>query len=100
MYVPRYRENLGILYEHLVYLTSIGNILWPFGIFCGHLVNISPFWYFGPRKIWQPCHAESAKFNKTLFSPSRGENKDGLDAGEKDQTPNSCQLEKNYFFSS
>jgi hypothetical protein len=51
-------------------------------------------WYI----LW--TFGKSAKFNKTLFSPSRGENKDGLDAGEKDQTPNSCQLEKNYFFSS
>jgi hypothetical protein len=47
-------ENLGIFYEHLVYFTAIGNILWPFGIFPGYLVCFSPFWYFGPRKIWQP----------------------------------------------
>jgi hypothetical protein len=47
-------ENLGIFYDHLVYLTAIGNILWPFGIFCGHLVYFPPFWYFVPRKIWQP----------------------------------------------
>jgi hypothetical protein len=26
---------------------AIWYILWQFGIF-------SPFWYFGPRKIWQP----------------------------------------------
>jgi hypothetical protein len=25
-------ENLGILYDQLVYFTAIGNILWPFGI--------------------------------------------------------------------
>jgi hypothetical protein len=25
-------ENLGIFYDHLVYFTAIGNILWPFGI--------------------------------------------------------------------
>jgi hypothetical protein len=30
-------ENLGILNEHLVYFTAIGNISWPLGIFCGHL---------------------------------------------------------------
>jgi hypothetical protein len=48
-------ENLGIFYDHLVYFTAIGNILWTFGIFCGHLVYFSPFWYFVPRKIWQPC---------------------------------------------
>jgi hypothetical protein len=39
----------------LVYFTTIGNILWPLGIFCGHLVYFLPFWYFVPRKIWQPC---------------------------------------------
>jgi hypothetical protein len=43
-----------IFYDHLVYFTAIGNILWQFGIFCGNLVYFSPFWYFGPRKIWQP----------------------------------------------
>jgi hypothetical protein len=47
-------ENLGIFYDHLVYFTAIGNILWPFGIFCGTLVYFPPFWYFGQRKIWQP----------------------------------------------
>jgi hypothetical protein len=46
-------ENLGIFYDHF---TAIGNILWPFAIFCGHLVYFSPFvWYSVPRKIWQPC---------------------------------------------
>jgi hypothetical protein len=32
--------NLGIFYDHLVYITAIGNILWPFGIFFHVLV----FW--------------------------------------------------------
>jgi hypothetical protein len=31
-------ENAGIFYAYLVYFIAIGNILWPFGIFCGHLV--------------------------------------------------------------
>jgi hypothetical protein len=35
-------ENLGIFYDHLVYFAAIGNILWPFGIFCGNLVYIFP----------------------------------------------------------
>jgi hypothetical protein len=34
-------ENLGLFYDHLVYFTAIGNILWPFGIFCRHLVYFS-----------------------------------------------------------
>jgi hypothetical protein len=48
-------ENIGMFYDHLVYFTAIGNMLWQFGIFCGHLVYFSPYWYFVPRKIWQPC---------------------------------------------
>jgi hypothetical protein len=48
-------ENLSIFYDHLVYFTAIGNFLWPFGIFCGNLEYFPPIWYFGPRKIWQPC---------------------------------------------
>jgi hypothetical protein len=31
-------ENIAIFYDHLVYFTAFGNILWPFGIFCGNLV--------------------------------------------------------------
>jgi hypothetical protein len=37
-------ENLGMRYDHLVYFTAMGNILWPFGLFCGHFVYFSPFW--------------------------------------------------------
>jgi hypothetical protein len=48
-------ENLGIFYDYLVCFTAIGNISWPFSIFCGHWVYFYPFWYFVPRKIWQPC---------------------------------------------
>jgi hypothetical protein len=60
-------ENLGIFHDRLVYFTAIGNILWPFGIFCGHPVYFSPFWYFVLRKIWQPWSsgflAEPIAFN-------------------------------------
>jgi hypothetical protein len=34
-------EDIGILYDHLVYFTAIWNILWPFGIFYGYLVYFS-----------------------------------------------------------
>jgi hypothetical protein len=44
-------ENVCIFYDHLVYFTAIGNILWPFGIFCGNLVYFPPFWYFGPKNL-------------------------------------------------
>jgi hypothetical protein len=29
-------------------MENIWNILWPFGIFCGHLVYFFPFWYVIP----------------------------------------------------
>jgi hypothetical protein len=37
--------------------------LWPNGIFCGHLVHFSPFWYVVERKIWQP-------WNVCMYVPS------------------------------
>jgi hypothetical protein len=48
-------ENIVIFYDRLAYFTAIGNISFPFDIFCGNLVYCPPFWYFGPIKIWQPC---------------------------------------------
>jgi hypothetical protein len=49
-------EDVGIFYGHLVHFTVFCNRyfmdIWyglcAFGIFF-------PFWYFVPRKIWQPC---------------------------------------------
>jgi hypothetical protein len=61
-------ENLGIFYDHLVYFTAIGNILWPFGIFCGRLVYFSPFWYLVPRKIWQPWNRQAREVDQVLSS--------------------------------
>jgi hypothetical protein len=71
------KENLGIFYEHLVYFTAIGNILWPFGIFCGPLVYFSLFWYVVPRKIWQPWYIcidlkGNASFNHAFVLLSDG----------------------------
>jgi hypothetical protein len=34
-------ENVGIFYGHLNYLTVSLCLLWPLGIFCGHLVHFS-----------------------------------------------------------
>jgi hypothetical protein len=48
-------DNVDIFYGHLEYFEDIWDILWPFGSFCVYLVHFAPFWYFGPRKIWQPC---------------------------------------------
>jgi hypothetical protein len=41
----------------LVHFHDIWYILWPFTIFCGHLVYLSRFWYVVPTKIWQPWWA-------------------------------------------
>jgi hypothetical protein len=87
--------NLGkfcrvLLWKILVYFMTIWSILQPFGIFCGNLVYFSPFWYFGPRKIWQPWATGDARrhffpseeeADEPLLStglPTHGEN---LDAG-------------------
>jgi hypothetical protein len=44
-------ENVGIFYDNLQYFTAVCNILWPFGIFCGHLVNI----FYGRLLHFPPC---------------------------------------------
>jgi hypothetical protein len=43
-------ENLGIFYDHLVYFTAIGNILWPFRIFWDNLVYFFPVLVFWTMK--------------------------------------------------
>jgi hypothetical protein len=52
-----------ILCCHLVDVTVIWNILWHFGILYSHLVYFPPFWYVGPRKIWQPCTQDVFSFS-------------------------------------
>jgi hypothetical protein len=47
-------DNVVIFYGRLVYFTSVGYILRPFGMFYGYLLSFIPFWYVVPRKIWQP----------------------------------------------
>jgi hypothetical protein len=37
-------EDVGIAYVNLVCFIAIWYILWPFGIFSGYLVIVSPFW--------------------------------------------------------
>jgi hypothetical protein len=48
----------------LGYFADIRNILWPFGIFCVHFVNLvnSGPWYHVPRQIWQPCLISLSSF--------------------------------------
>jgi hypothetical protein len=38
-------KNVDILYDHLVYFTTIWYILWLFGIFYGYLVYFMVIWY-------------------------------------------------------
>jgi hypothetical protein len=58
-------KDVGIFFGHLVYTTAILYILWSFCIFYGYFF---PFWYFLPRKIWQPWQCVSQKFAKdSLF---------------------------------
>jgi hypothetical protein len=47
-------ENLGIFYDNVVYFTAIGNILWPFGIFCGHLEYFPHFGILYQEKSGNP----------------------------------------------
>jgi hypothetical protein len=57
----------------------IWNILRPFGIFCGHWVCFSEFWYVVPVQIWQPCSSSRVekyekinkceKIRRSLLSP-------------------------------
>jgi hypothetical protein len=46
-------EVVGIVNGHFVHFTVFCYILWTFGIVVV-IWYIFPFWYFVPRKIWQP----------------------------------------------
>jgi hypothetical protein len=48
-------------------------MLWPFGIFCGHLVHFSMFWGVAPRQIWQPCSETILNPGKKKFIASTGQ---------------------------
>jgi hypothetical protein len=61
-------ENVGIFYARLEYFTAIWNILWQFGIVCGHLVVSSRFGMFGPIKIWQPCRRDIDIWHRVFVS--------------------------------
>jgi hypothetical protein len=39
-----------IIYDHLEHYAAIWYNLWQFGIVCGHLVYIFPFWYVWTKK--------------------------------------------------
>jgi hypothetical protein len=48
-------KGVVLFYGHLIHFTVFCYILWTFDVVLGILVYFSPFWYFVPRKIWQPC---------------------------------------------
>jgi hypothetical protein len=60
VYFQTKNTNLGKFWSALDWqmfffnFMAIWNNLWTFGIVGGHLVYISHFGMFGPRKIWQP----------------------------------------------
>jgi hypothetical protein len=56
-------EDAGMFYGHLVYFTAFCHILLTFGIVCGNLVYVFPFWCYVPRKIWQPSPWKSTMSN-------------------------------------
>jgi hypothetical protein len=47
-----------------------------FDIFCGHLVYISPFWYFTPRNIWQPFRQPHTELFVLIASTGERERED------------------------
>jgi hypothetical protein len=47
-------EVVGLFYGHLVYLTAIWYMLWPFGTLYGYLVYFTLFWYVAPNKSGNP----------------------------------------------
>jgi hypothetical protein len=57
--VLQWKMLVHIFNAHLVHFTDIWCVLCPFGIFSGRLAYFSLFWYFVPRKFWQPCQVES-----------------------------------------
>jgi hypothetical protein len=61
-------ENLGTFFDHLVYITAIGNILWPFGTLCGNLVYFPPFSILDLEKSGNPAVAKNGQVirEKTL----------------------------------
>jgi hypothetical protein len=66
----------GIFYGHLVYFMAIWYILWPFGIFNGDLVHIwllgkfVVIWYISPR--FGILHQEKSGNPGVLLNESRG----------------------------
>jgi hypothetical protein len=48
-------EDVGPFYDHWAYFTTIGPILWQFGIFYGYLLNFSFFGMLYQEKSCNPA---------------------------------------------
>jgi hypothetical protein len=66
-----------MFYDHLVYFMAIGNILQPFGIFCGPLVYLPRFGMLyheksgNPAKVLAPISRQHQGFGANLAAASR-----------------------------
>jgi hypothetical protein len=60
---PTKNPNLGKFWRVLQWKILV-YFMTTFGLFCGHLVYFSPFWFVVPRKIWQPCSAMEEKMER------------------------------------
>jgi hypothetical protein len=47
-------EDVAMFYGRLVYLTAIWYILWPFGVFYGHLVHFPALLFCAKKKSGNP----------------------------------------------
>jgi hypothetical protein len=54
-------EDIGTFYGHLVQFTVFCYIFLTFVKVRGNWAYFIPFWYFVPRKIWQPWGRERKK---------------------------------------
>jgi hypothetical protein len=64
--------NLCIFYDHLVYFAANGNILRPFGLFCGHLVYFPRFGILYHEKSGNPERAGAALVQSDFYTNSSG----------------------------
>jgi hypothetical protein len=60
-------ETLGLFYDRFAYFTAIGNILWPFGIFCGHLVLSPCFGILYQEKSGNPVSESCLRVGRAII---------------------------------
>jgi hypothetical protein len=76
-------ENLGIFFDHLVYLMAIGNMYFPFGIFCSHLVHFPSFGILYHEKSGNPDVVTQRARAAVIASPTGLP--DGIFSSQKSQ---------------